>query len=85
MQYDVYGWKYPVDTALKVFYVGEDGWAMGKSIPLVGPVMMLRIHFKDVFDGQTHLGVQYHYEVVIGASGDGVVSRLINKKLTIAC
>ena len=82
MQYDVYGWKYPVDTALKVFYVGEDGWAMGKSIPLVGPVMMLRIHFKDVFDGQTHLGVQYHYEVVIGASGDGVVSRLINKKLT---
>lgn len=82
MQYDVYGWKYPVDSTLNVFYVGEDGWAMGKTIPFIGPVMMLRIHFKDIFEGQTHLGVQYHYEVVIGASGDDMASRFINKRLT---
>ncbi len=82
MQYDVYGWQYPVDTKLKVFYVGDDGWAMGKTLPLVGPVMMLRIHFKDVFDGSTHLGVHYHYEVVIGASGGGFVAGRINRKLT---
>lgn len=82
MQYDVYGWKYPVDTKLNVFYVGEDGWAMGKTLPFIGPVMMLRIHFKDVYDGQTHLGAQYHYEVVIGASGNGLAARLINKRLT---
>ena len=82
MQYDIYGWKYPVDSTLNVFYVGDDGWAMGKAIPFLGPVMMLRIHFKDIYDGEAHLGVQYHYEVVIGASGDGMASRLINKKLT---
>ncbi|MEM7283652.1 MAG: hypothetical protein AAF438_18710 [Pseudomonadota bacterium] len=82
MQYDTYGWKYPVDSALKVFYVGDDGWAMGKTIPMVGAVMMLRIHYKDIFDGHTHLGVQYHYEVVIGASGASAVARLINKNLT---
>ncbi len=82
MQYDVYGWKYPVDATLNVFYVGEDGWAMGKALPVLGPVMMLRIHFKDVFDGQIHLGAQYHYEVVIGASGNGMASRLINRRLT---
>ncbi len=82
MQYDVYDWKYPADTQLKVLYVGEDGWAMGKILPFVGPVMLLRIHFKDVFDGTTHLGVHYHYEVVIGASGNGFIARQINKKLT---
>ncbi|MEM8605800.1 MAG: hypothetical protein AAGF92_01745 [Myxococcota bacterium] len=82
MQYDVYGWTYPVDAQLKVFYVDEDGWAMGKELPLVGPVMMLRIHFKDEFEGQDHLGVHYHYEVVIGASGGGPVSKLINKRIT---
>ncbi|MEM9105248.1 MAG: hypothetical protein AAGC96_06295 [Pseudomonadota bacterium] len=82
MQYDVYGWKYPVDAKLRVLYVGGDGWAMGKVLPFVGPVMMLRIHFKDVFDGQRHLGVHYHYEVVIGASGNGLVSRQINRKIT---
>ncbi|MSU92053.1 hypothetical protein GE300_21110 [Rhodobacteraceae bacterium 2CG4] len=43
MQYDRYGGKYPVDTKLKVVYVGCDGWAMGKVLPLIGPVMMLRI------------------------------------------
>ncbi len=82
MQYDVYGWKYPVDTALEVFYVAGDGWAMGKVLPFLGPVMVLRIHFKDVFDGDQHIGVHYHYEVVIGASGNGPVSRFVNKRLT---
>ncbi|MEO0412488.1 MAG: hypothetical protein AAF221_11695 [Pseudomonadota bacterium] len=82
MQYDVHGWKYPVDTALKVFYVAEDGWAMGKALPLIGPVMMLRIHFCDVYDAGVHLGAHYHYEVVIGASGNDIVSQKINKKIT---
>ncbi|MEM8652246.1 MAG: hypothetical protein AAGF54_17065 [Pseudomonadota bacterium] len=82
MQYDVYGWKYPVNAKVKVFYVGEDGWAMGKVLPVIGSVMMLRIHFKDVFDGPEHLGVHYHYEVVIGASGNGFVSTMINRKIS---
>ncbi|MEM6532554.1 MAG: hypothetical protein AAF654_08015 [Myxococcota bacterium] len=82
MQYDVYGWKYPVDTKLKIFYVGEDGWAMGKSLPLVGPVMMLRIHFRDVIEGGECLGVHYHYEVVIGARGQNPVARALNRKLS---
>lgn len=82
MQYDTYGWKYPVDAKLRIVYVGADGWAMGKLLPFFGPVMMLRIHFKDaVRDGQ-HIGVHYHYEVVIGLSGDNPVSRAINRKLT---
>lgn len=82
MQYDVYGWKYPVDAKLKVFYVGEDGWAMGKVLPFFGPVMMLRIHFKDVFEGTQHLGVHYHYEIVIGVSGSGLLPKQINSKIT---
>lgn len=84
MQYDVYGWRYPVDATLKVFYVGKDGWAMGKSLPLIGPVMMLRIHFQDVCEAGAHIGVHYHYEVVIGASGSGPVARRVNSKITAA-
>ncbi|MEM1433251.1 MAG: hypothetical protein AAGG11_04295 [Pseudomonadota bacterium] len=82
MQYDRYGWQYPVDTTVKLFYVGEDGWAMGRAIPLLGPVMMLRIHFTDVVQDGVPMGVHYHYEVVIGVSGDGPVSRLINSRIT---
>ncbi|MEQ8824696.1 MAG: hypothetical protein RIC14_10005 [Filomicrobium sp.] len=82
MQYDVYGWKYPVDAKLKIYYVGEDGWAMGKVLPFFGPAMMLRIHFKDVFEGSIHQGVHYHYEVVIGVSGHGLLAKLVNKKIT---
>ena len=82
MQYERYGWKYPVDAKLKVLYVGSDGWAMGKVLPLVGPVMVLRIHFKDVVvDGQ-HVGVHYHYEVVIGATGNNPVARFFNRRIT---
>ncbi|WP_164662207.1 hypothetical protein [Tropicibacter sp. Alg240-R139] len=82
MQYDAYGWKYPVDKQLKVFYVGDDGWAMGQVLPFVGPITMLRVHYKDVFEGAEHLGVHYHYEVVIGAGGHGLASKLINKKIS---
>ena len=82
MQYETYGWKYPVDAKLKIFYVGSDGWAMGKVLPLLGPVMMLRIHFKDVLDGEKHTGVHYHYEVVIGASGSNPVARFVNARLS---
>lgn len=82
MQYDKYGWKYPVDQALKVQYVGKDGWAMGKVLPIAGPVMLLRIHYKDVYEASRHLGVHYHYEVVIGVSGNGFVSRFINNRIT---
>ena len=82
MQYDRYGWKYPVDARLQVTYVGDDGWAMGRVLPLIGPVMMLRIHFKDVLEAGQHVGAQYHYEVVIGASGNNPVSRFINSRIS---
>jgi hypothetical protein len=82
MQYEAYGWTYPVDTTLQVHYVGADGWAMGKMLPFFGPVMMLRIHYRDVHDGNTHLGVHYHYEVVIGASSGNPVARLLNARLS---
>lgn len=82
MQYDRFGWRYPVDAKLKIFYVGADGWAMGRTIPLFGPVMMLRIHFQDVIEAGQHLGVHYHYEVVIGVSGGNYFSRKINKKVS---
>lgn len=82
MQYDRYGWKYPVDTKLKVFYVAADGWAMGKALPLLGPLMMLRISFRDVFEAGVHVGVHYHYEIVIGLSGDTAVARAINRRIT---
>ncbi|MEM9349877.1 MAG: hypothetical protein AAGA47_06425 [Pseudomonadota bacterium] len=82
MQYDLHGLKYPVDAALTVYYVGQDGWAMGKVLPFFGPVMMLRIHFKDVEENGAHVGVHYHYEVVIGVSGNGTIARRINSKIT---
>ncbi|MEL7446195.1 MAG: hypothetical protein AAGK02_10320 [Pseudomonadota bacterium] len=82
MQYERYGWKYPVDTELGIFYVDGDGWAMGRKVPLLGPVMVLRIHFRDIYDGAQHVGVHYHYEVVIGLSGEHVLARWINAKLS---
>ncbi|MEL6368000.1 MAG: hypothetical protein AAFQ16_08595 [Pseudomonadota bacterium] len=82
MQYLKYGWKYPVNNKLKVFYCGPDGWAMGKQLPALGPVMMLRIHFKDVADGDEHFGAHYHYEIVIGVSADNAIGRSINKRIT---
>ncbi|MEO0466140.1 MAG: hypothetical protein AAF216_06325 [Pseudomonadota bacterium] len=82
MQYKTYGLKYPVDTELEIFYCGPDGWAMGKAVPILGKVMCLRIHFKDVIQAGHVVGVHYHYEVVIGASGNNPVTRAFNKKLT---
>lgn len=84
MQYDTYGWDYPVNTTMDVTYCADDGWAMGRSLPIFGPAMMLRIHFRDVIADTTHahVGVQYHYEIVIGVSGKDPVSRLINSRLT---
>ncbi|MEM9372874.1 MAG: hypothetical protein AAGA55_04450 [Planctomycetota bacterium] len=82
MQYDRYGWRYPADTRIRIFYVGEDGWAMGKKIPMLGPVMMLRIHFHDVKEGDRALGVHYHYEVVIGVTGHGSAARFANRRIS---
>ncbi|MEL6569615.1 MAG: hypothetical protein AAFQ22_14465 [Pseudomonadota bacterium] len=82
MQYEVYGWDYPVNTELTVAYVGDDGWAMGRILPLFGPAMMLRIHFRDVVQGGTHLGVHYHYEIVIGVRGKDPLSRFVNRRIT---
>ena len=82
MQYKKYGLKYPVDKELEVFYCQPDGWAMGKKLPLLGEVVVLRVHFKDAIEGDEVIGVHYHYEVVIGLSGKDPVSRFINRKLT---
>lgn len=82
MQYLKYGWKYKVDTKVKIFYVSSDGWAMGREIPLLGPAMVLRIHFKDVEVNGEIIGAHYHYEVVMGISGDNFISRQLNKKIT---
>ncbi|MEM1196272.1 MAG: hypothetical protein AAGH57_09235 [Pseudomonadota bacterium] len=82
MQFATYGLKYPVNTALQIFYCARDGWAMGKSVPILGKAMCLRISFKDVVkDGRT-VGVHYHYEVVIGVDGDNPIARALNRKIT---
>lgn len=82
MRYKTYGLKYQVNTALSIFYCDADGWAMGKALPIFGKVMCLRISFKDVIKDGEIAGVHYHYEVVIGASGDDFVSRALNRKIT---
>lgn len=81
MQYDRYGLRFPVDSDLSIFYCDGDGWAMGKTLPLIGKVMCLRIHYHDVIESGAHLGVHYHYEIVIGASGNTPISRFINRRL----
>lgn len=82
MQFQTYGWDYPVNTELTVAYVGDDGWAMGRILPVFGPAIMLRIHFRDVVQDDAHLGVHYHYEIVIGLRGNDPVSRFINRRIT---
>ena len=81
MQYLKYGWKYPVDSQLKIYYCEKDGWAMGKEIPVLGKIMMLRIHFEDVVEGDAIEGVHYHYEIVIGVNGRNPFSRFANRKV----
>ena len=82
MQFERYEWRYKVDQTLKVLKVGENDWAMGKVLPVLGPALVLRIQFRDVFDGAEHVGVHYHYEVVIGVQGRDPVSRFINRRIT---
>ena len=82
MQFNTYALKYPVDTALTIFYCASDGWAMGKSLPVLGKVMCLRIHFKDVVVDGNLTGVHYHYEVVIGATGNNPLIRAFYARLT---
>ena len=81
MQYLKYGWKYPVNNKLRIFYCEKDGWAMGKEIPFIGKVMSLRIHYKDIYSNDEIIGVHYHYEIVIGAGGNNPISRFINKRI----
>ncbi|MEM6905125.1 MAG: hypothetical protein AAF568_04460, partial [Pseudomonadota bacterium] len=82
MQYDRFGLKYPVDNTLRIFYVGPDGWAMGKVLPGFGPIMMLRIHFRDADPAADPPGVHYHYEVVIGLKAGHALARFINRRLS---
>lgn len=81
MQYEKYGTKYSVDQALEIFYYQEDGWAMGKSVPFIGNLMVLRISFKDVYEAGTHIGVHYHYEIVAGTNKRNFIARMINNKV----
>jgi hypothetical protein len=82
MQYLKYGWKYPVNNKLRIFYCDKDGWAMGKEFPFIGKVMSLRIHYRDIYDNDEILGVHYHYEIVIGTGGNNPISRFINQRVT---
>ncbi|MEM9045296.1 MAG: hypothetical protein AAGC81_11405 [Pseudomonadota bacterium] len=82
MQYLKHGLRFPVDAAMTIFYCADDGWAMGKKLPLLGPAMCLRIHYRDVEEDGKHIGVHYHYEIVVGLSGGDPLSRFINGKLT---
>ncbi|MEM6380326.1 MAG: hypothetical protein AAF705_19210, partial [Bacteroidota bacterium] len=50
MQYNKYGFKYPVNQELEIFYCENDGWGMGKKIPLIGTMIFLRISFKDIYE-----------------------------------
>ena len=84
MQFDTYGLKYPGTTALRVFYCAGDGWAMGKAIPILGKAMCLRIHFADIITDGDIVGVHYHYEVVIGVSGNNPIARALNRRITAA-
>ena len=81
MQYERYGLKYPVNQALTIFYHEQDGWCMGKKIPLVGFLMLLRISFKDVYENGEIIGVHYHYEVVAGSHKKNVLARALSNKI----
>ncbi len=82
MNYPEHGWKYKVDTKLTIFYCERDGWAMGLELPVLGRAMVLRIHFVDVTENGNHLGVHYHYEIVVGLSGNHFIARQFNRRLT---
>lgn len=81
MQYNKYGFKYPVDQELEIFYCENDGWGMGKKIPFIGTMIFLRISFKDVYENGKIIGVHYHYEVVAGTNKQHFVAKAINKRI----
>lgn len=81
MQYKKYGFKYPVDNELSIFYCEHDGWGMGKKIPLVGKMLCLRISFKDVYEAGKIIGVHYHYEVVAGTNKQNFITSILNQKI----
>jgi len=81
MQYEKHHLKYPVDQALTIYYHEKDGWCMGKEIPFVGPMMSLRISFKDVYEGDQIIGVHYHYEVVAGSHKRNFIAKKITNKI----
>ncbi|MEL6169502.1 MAG: hypothetical protein AAFR35_12490 [Pseudomonadota bacterium] len=82
MQYERYGLTYPVDTTLKILYCEPDGWSMGKVLPIMGKAMVLSIRYQDVVRDGVHMGVHYHYEIVVGVSGRDPVSKALNRKIT---
>ena len=81
MQYEKYRLKYPVNQELTIYYCENDGWGMGKSVPLIGPMMSLRISFKDVYEGTKIVGVHYHYEVVAGSHKQHFFAKKISQKV----
>lgn len=81
-QYEKYGMTYAVDAALKILEFEKGVWMMGRALPLLGKVMMLRIRYQDVVEKDQVIGVQYHYENVIGVNGDGPLARFVNARVT---
>ena len=81
MQYNKYGFKYPVNQELEIFYCENDGWGMGKKIPLIGTMIFLRISYKDVYEDGKIIGVHYHYEVVAGTNKQNIIAKALNKKI----
>ena len=81
MQYFKYQTKYKVDRELTIFYHEKDGWCMGKAIPIIGQLVVLRISFKDVYEAGKIIGVQYHYEVVAGSHKKNFIAKKISDKI----
>lgn len=81
MQYNKYGFQFPVNQELEIFYCEKDGWGMGKRIPFFGKMIFLRISYKDVYEDGKIIGVHYHYEVVAGTNKQNIMAKAINKKL----
>jgi hypothetical protein len=60
---------------------GHDGSTMGREIPVLGRVMMLRIQRKDIHEANEHVGVHYHCEIVIGVTSDKSRGRFVNSRV----
>ncbi|MEO0472983.1 MAG: hypothetical protein AAF206_25420 [Bacteroidota bacterium] len=81
MQYKKYGFQFPVNNELTIFYCENDGWGMGKKVPLFGKMMSLRISFKDVYENGEIIGTHYHYEVVAGTHKKNLLAGILNQKI----